>query len=583
MTKHNHDHCHKHDHCHEHDHSHGCECACCGGEGTFEITSRNDFTFGGFIKSHKTDFACLALGAVLFAAGLVMEHTLNTEIAVLAVSLVAYIILGYEVLKNTAVNLRNGKIFDENFLMTVATVAAFCIGDYPEAAGIMLFYRIGEMFEDVSVEKSRADISATVDMRPETISLIQGEAVVEIPAENGKIGDIVLINPGDRIPLDGKIVEGSCMLDTSPVTGESAPVKADIDDNIYSGCINLRGVIKLEITAELSQSMVTRILDSVEQAAASKPKIDKFITKFAAIYTPIVVLMAVAVALIPPVVSIVTEADPQWQHWILTAITFLVISCPCAMVISVPLAFFLGIGKASTEGILFKSGLALEGLRKIKVVALDKTGTITKGVVEDKDLLTVDSTPEGFEEAFAKKTVTGDEPKDDAASGIARIKSLGIIPSMLTGDRKERAKAIGDMVGIDEKDIRSELLPEDKVDALLGLREEYGPIMFVGDGINDAPVLAGADVGAAMGEGTDAAIEAADVLFMNSNIESVPRSLKIARRTGKIAVENIVIALGIKLAVMVLGLAGLANIWFAVFADTGVAMLCILNSIRVLK
>lgn len=576
---------HHHDHEH-HDHDHGCSscgCACCGGESEFEIGERREYTFTGFMRDHRRDVIELAIGAVLFIAGVITEYTDVIWPVVLIISLVAYVILGKGVLGATVTNLKAGRIFDENFLMTVATIAAFCIGDFPEAAGIMLFYRIGEMFEDVSLEKSRADIAAAVDMRPETISLVRGDSVEEVPAEQGREGDIILVQPGDRIPLDGIVTEGRSIVDTSPVTGESQPVTLQEGDKVYSGCINMRGAIKLRVTAELGESMVSRILRSVEEAAASKPKIDKFITKFAAIYTPIVVILAAAVAILPPIVSIITGSAAMWQQWILTGITFLVISCPCAMVISVPLAYFLGIGKASGEGILFKSGLALEGLRKIKVVAFDKTGTITKGVVEDKGLLDADRKDDDFLTAFANKTVTGDEPKEDAASGISKLKKLGIKAAMLTGDKKDRAKAIGDMVGIEEKNIRSQLLPEDKLNALLGLREEHGPIMFVGDGINDAPVLAGADVGAAMGEGTDAAIEAADILFMNSNIEAVPRSFEIAGKTGRIAVENIVISLAIKLAVMALGLAGFANIWFAIFADTGVAMICILNSIRMLR
>ncbi|MDD6191305.1 MAG: HAD-IC family P-type ATPase [Firmicutes bacterium] len=586
MHDHHHDHDHEHDNCCCHDHHHEHDhrgCACCEGKTEYKLDGEKDRSAGSFVKEHKTDIIALAAGAVLFAAAVIAEHIGVHGAAVFSASAFAYIILGREVLVNTWHNIRKGRVFDENFLMTVATLAAFCIGDYPEAAGIMLFYRIGEMFEDVSVERSRANIAKAVDMRPETVCVLNGGEEKVIPASEAQIGDILIIKPGERIPLDGDIISGSGLLDTSSVTGESVPVKVAKGDSIYSGCVNMRGQLQLKVTAELGESMVSRILESVEKAAETKPQIDKFITKFAAVYTPIVVICAVAVAIIPPVITIVSGEHPLWQHWILTAVTFLVISCPCAMVISVPLAYFLGIGRASREGILFKSGLALEGLRKIKVAALDKTGTITKGIVEDSGLLDTEDKGESFEEAFAKKTVKGDEPKEDAKSGISKIRKLGIIPAMLTGDRMAHAKAIGEAVGINEQDIRAELLPEDKLNALLDLREKHGPIMFVGDGVNDAPVLAGADVGAAMGEGTDAAIEAADIVFMNSNVEAISRSVEIAGKTGKIAVENIVISLGIKLAVMVLGLAGLANIWFAVFADTGVAMLCILNSLRMMK
>ncbi|MCF0143837.1 MAG: HAD-IC family P-type ATPase, partial [Firmicutes bacterium] len=392
-----------------------------------------------------------------------------------------------------------------------------------------------------------------------------------VPAEDIKIGDILVINPGDRIPLDGEVFSGEGIIDTSPVTGEPTPVHAKAGDKLISGSINQRGKFNMKVTAPLAESMVSKILNAVENASENKPEIEKFITKFARVYTPIVCVLALLVAILPPMVM-----GAAWKYWIVTAITFLVISCPCAMVISVPLAYFLGVGTASKSGILVKSGQALEALRKIKIVAMDKTGTITKGVVENTGILYVEGTA-----ATDKKTVILDELKDDAKSGIAAIKKLNMKTAMLTGDKAERAGQIAADAGIDE--IKSELLPDDKLTALWELRKEHGEIMYVGDGINDAPVLAGADVSAAMGSGADAAIDSADIVFMNSNVGAIPEIIKIANKTGKIAKQNIALALIIKILVIILGAIGFANIWFAVFADTGVAMLCILNSLRLLK
>ena len=542
------------------------------------------------MQEHKKDIAFLIIGAVIIAVSIILEHVLAGAAiyyTVLPLCIIAYILLGREVLMESFENIRHGEVFDENFLMSVATIAAFCIGDFPEAVAVMLFYRIGEMFEDISVERSREQIVAAVDMRPETVRLTASEEDwdgQEIPAEQAAKGDLIVVKPGDRIPLDGEIIKGECQIDTSPVTGEPVPVIAKAGESIFSGCINMRGQVLLRITEPLESSMVSRILDSVENAAASKPKIDRFITKFAKIYTPIVCALALIVAILPPLILGGTAV--VWKHWILTAVTFLVISCPCAMIISVPLAYFLGIGAASRKGILFKGGLALEALRKIKIAAMDKTGTITCGIVEDKGLLDVTvpcSAAETFDEAFAKKTVSDDRPKEDAASGIGALRKMGILAAMLTGDKRERALEIGKQVGIDESLIVSELLPENKLTALTKLREEKGEILFVGDGINDAPVLAGADVGAAMGAGADAAIEAADIVFMNSNVSAIPQSIQIARETGTIAMQDIIIALAIKLIVLAIGLVGFANIWLAVFADTGVTIICILNSLRLLR
>lgn len=653
----------------------------------------------GFFSGHKADIITLVIGVVLFAVGVILEHVWGYDmwfagggmivILTFIVFAAAYILLGREALITAARNICHGQVFDENFLMSIATLAAFCIGEFAEGAGVMLFYRIGELFEDIAVERSRSQIMDAVDMRPETVALVtedehehheHHESIRIIPAGEANPGDILLVRPGDRIPLDGVVVEGESRIDTSPVTGEPVPVSARPGSEVISGCINEQGVLKIRVTKPLSESMVTRILDSVENAAAGKPKIDKFITKFARVYTPIVVALAILTAVIP---SLITG---DWALWIKTAITFLVISCPCALVISVPLAFFSGIGAASKLGILFKGGLAIEALKNIKAVVMDKTGTITKGVFVVDSISTFNDTSQqevlaiaaasesasshpiaasilakhndtehhdhcecgqhehddhcecgqhdlqaphaisieeiagmGVKAQLAEGTalcgnrklmhefsielpalvestgtevlvaldnkligriIISDQLKDDSISAINRLKSIGLAPAMLTGDNIESATAVASASGIPK--IRAGLLPEDKVTALNELRNELGSVMFVGDGINDAPVLAGADVGAAMGSGADAAIEAADVVFMTSSLEAVPQSVEIARYTGRIAMQNIVFALVVKLVVILLGLVGFANIWAAVFADTGVAMLCILNSLRVL-
>ena len=544
--------------------------------------------------------------------------------------------------------------------MGVATIAAIVIGDYKEAVGVMLFYRVGELFEDIAVARSRSQIMEAVDLRPEIVNLVgQDGTIREIPAEEAKVGDVLLVRAGDRIPLEGVVLEGESRLDTSPVTGEPVPVAVVPGSSVTSGCVNLSGVLKMRAEKVLEDSMVTRILNSVENAAASKPKIDRFITRFSKVYTPVVVALAVATAIIP---SILTG---DWNYWIYTAITFLVISCPCALVLSVPLAFFSGIGAGSKKGILFKGGVAIEALQNVKAVVMDKTGTITKGnfVVQEivpagsysqDDLLKAAASCEeasshpiavsimaaanerrlSVEHAKQIKEISGngilaelsegtvlcgnrrlleqnqvdlsayqpkaygtevllavdgvyagylvisDTVKEDASQAVAAMKQQNIRTVMLTGDAKENAQAVAEKIGIDE--VHAKLLPQDKVTELQKIRQKQGSVMFVGDGINDAPVLAGADVGAAMGSGADAAIEAADVVFMTSSMEAIPQSLKIARATGRIAKQNVAFALVIKALVMVFGLLGLANMWMAVFADTGVAVICILNAIRIL-
>lgn len=601
----------------------------------------------------------LGIGIVLFIAGKIFES--SKPVYSTACFLLAYLILGIKIVWTALRNISKGQVFDENFLMSIATIGAFGIGEYAEAVGVMLFYRIGELFEEKAVERSRSQIMDVIDMRPEVVNLVNEHGDVSvIDAEEAEIGDILLVRPGDRIPLDGVITDGETMIDTSPVTGEPVPISGFEGTEVTSGCLNTSGVIKIRVEKVLEESMVTRIMNSVENAAASKPKMDRFITRFSRVYTPFVVFMALATAIIP---SIITG---NWTHWVYTALTFLVISCPCALVLSVPLAFFSGIGAGSKIGILFKGGAALETLKDITSVVMDKTGTITKGNFKVQDVVTFgdvtrnellslaasceessthpiaksimeaakeenisyktaesakeiaghgsvikldgsevlagnkklmnqyhiageykETTSYGTEVFLAKDgvligaVVIADTLKDDAKSAIASLKAQKLHTIMLTGDSESAANAIAEETGIDE--VYSKLLPDEKLLKLQEQRTKHGAVMFVGDGINDAPVLAGADCGAAMGSGADAAIEAADVVFMTSSVEAISQAIAIGKKASRIAWQNVVFALVVKALVMILGLLGFANMWMAVFADTGVAMLCVLNSIRALK
>ena len=582
-----------------------------------------------------------------------LTHHFGLHIPMIAVCLAAYVILGREVVATALKNLTKGHVFDENFLMSIATIGAFFIGEYPEAVGVMLFYRVGEYFEHRAVERSRSQIMEAVDLRPEVVNLIEDDEIHVIPAAEALVGDELLVRPGDRIPLDGVVVKGDSRIDTAPITGEPVPVHVTAGDSVTSGCVNGSGQLVIRVEKELSESMVTRILDSVENAAASKPKIDRFITRFARVYTPAVVAIATATAIIP---SIVTG---DWNHWVYTALSFLVMSCPCALVLSVPLAFFSGIGKASKAGILFKGGMSIEAMTKVKAVIMDKTGTLTKGdfrvqkVAGGHDVLKLCASCEQFsthpigqsivaaarekgmelfqpdnldeipgqgirarvdgntvlcgserllreagirfdpvsdeagtcvlvavDDRFVGFLVISDTIKEGAKEAVSGLKGQGIATVMLTGDAVEAAEAVAKEVGVEE--VHARLLPHQKLEMLRQVRWEKGAAMFVGDGINDAPVLAGADVGAAMGSGADAAIEAADVVFMTSDVRAIPEALDIARKTNAVAWQNVVFALAVKFAVMLLGLLGFASMWLAVFADSGVAMLCVLNSIRML-
>lgn len=608
----------------------------------------------------KVELIKIAIGAFVFIGGVVCQKYLNVIPAVyIELFVVSYIILGGEVVLKAVKNLFRGKLFDENFLMSIATIGAFATGEYPEAVGVMLFYEIGELFEDIAVGKSRKQIMEAVDMRPEVVRYIDGDNVIELDPEEIEIGDIIEVRPGDRIPLDGVVVKGDSRIDTSAVTGEPVPVGVKEGSEVVSGCVNMSGLIYVKVEKLLEESMVSRILEAVENAAASKPKIDRFISKFARIYTPIVVFAALATAVIP---SLITG---NWHYWVYTALTFLVISCPCALVLSVPLAFFAGIGAGSKKGILFKGGVSLESLAEVKAVVMDKTGTVTEGnfkvaqivsdgnyaedrilafagaaescsthpiatsimeevkkrrleIPEVKDIkeisgkgmeVTLDDgmllcgniellTMKGieipskakeiygtevllaFNEKYIGYIVINDKIKSDSKQAISDIKRYGLWTAMLTGDAKKNAEMVAKEAGIDI--CYAKQLPQDKLNNLSKIREEKGAVMFVGDGINDAPVLAGADVGAAMGSGADAAIEAADVVFMNSRLSAIPESIKIAKKTKTIAMQNVIGALVIKALVMVLGFAGIASMWMAVFADSGVAMICVLNSVRIL-
>ena len=631
---------------HHHEHVECVTCSC--GHDHHHIHSESE---------QKKEIITIGISAFLFVIAIIMQDIVKIPALILFV--VSYFLLGGNVLKEACKNVFRGHVLDENFLMSIATIAAFAIGDFAEAVGVMLFFRIGEMFEGLAVEKSKRQIMEAVDMRPETVQIVHPHGNHVIPAKEAKVGDVLLVRVGDRIPLDAVVVEGESRVDTAPVTGEPVPVRVQEGDAVISGCINTSGILKICVKNTLENSMVTRILQSVEHAAANKPKVDRFITRFARVYTPIVVIVAVITAILP---SLITG---EWSKWIYTAITFLVISCPCALVLSVPLAFFSGIGAASRRNILFKGGLAIETLQRVKTIIMDKTGTITKGTFEvqkcvphgsysERDVLRMAAEcemhsthpiansvvkkakeeklslhqPESTEEIAGKgiRANTGkaeilcgnrtllemygveisqleaqgygtevfvaydgrlvgyieiaDVLKVDSKEAIHHLKRRGIKTVMLTGDSKDSAERIAKETGIEE--VHSQLLPEDKLEHLKEVRRKYGEVMFVGDGINDAPVLAGADIGAAMGNGADAAIEAADVVFMTQNLTSGPLAIQISRAAVQAAKQNVIFALTIKALVLILGFFQYANMWFAVFADSGVALICVLNSIRLL-
>ena len=577
--------------------------------------------------------------------------------------LVPYLIIGYDIIVKAAKNIRRGQVFDENFLMMIATFGAFGARDFSEAAAVMLFYQVGELFQSYAVGKSRQSISEMMDICPEYANIEQEGRLVQVDPDDVEIGSIIVVKPGERIPLDGVVVEGESLIDTAALTGESVPRKASVNDEIYSGCVNGSGTLKVRTTKEFDDSTVAKILELVENASSKKAKVENFITRFAKYYTPIVTIAAVLLAILPPLIL-----GGGWSEWIHRACIFLVISCPCALVISVPLGFFGGIGAASRIGVLVKGGNYLEAVSEIHTIVFDKTGTLTKGEfkvtglvtengITEAELIELAALAEGYsnhpiagsikdaygkpldmsrvdnakeqaghgiqvlvdgkevlvgneklmvengiaytpctmagticyvawERQFAGAIVISDSIKVGAKEAIHKMKQVGIQKCvMLTGDRKEAATVIAKELEIDE--VYAELLPGDKVakveDQMNGLREKE-KLAFVGDGINDAPVLTRADIGFAMGSmGSDAAIEAADVVLMDDDVRKIAAVVQISRKTITIVKQNIVFALGVKAIVLVLGAIGVANMWEAVFADVGVAVLAILNSMRTLK
>ena len=630
---------------HHHEEHSGCSCG-------HHHAEHSGCTCGHHHDHHRhgnQDLRDILIGAGCFAAGLATS-ALGWKIPALVIFALGYLVLGREILVKAFRNLTRGHFLDENFLMSSASLGAFCIGEAAEGVGVMLFYRVGEYFEERAMERSRKQIMDAVDLRPETVNLLEGEDIRVIPAGEAKLGDLLLVRPGDRIPLDGKVIRGESRLDTAPITGEPVPVSVFPGSEVTSGCVNGQGQLVIRAEKPLSDSMVTRILNSVESAAASKPRIDRFITRFARIYTPIVVAAALLVAIVP---SLITG---QWSYWVYTALSFLVMSCPCALVLSVPLAYFSGIGAGSRKGILFKGGLSMEAMHGVKAVVMDKTGTLTQGdfrvrqigggldvlalcasceqqsshpiaqsitaaakernmplfqpdqveelagqgiraQVENRTILCgnleflrsqgVTAEPVEFAGTVVYIAENGqylgfitiaDTIKENAQAAVAGLHNQKLHTVMLTGDNQATARAVAQELNI--REVHGKLLPHQKLEQLQKIRSQRGAVMFVGDGINDAPVLAGADVGCAMGSGADAAIEAADVVFMTPDPQAIPQAISIAKKTNAIARQNVIFALAVKALVMVLGLCGYASMWLAVFADSGVAMLCVLNSIR---
>ena len=600
----------------------------------------------------------IIISAVLLAAAALSPVE---GIVRLAVFLVPYAVIGWDVLWKAVRNICHGQVFDENFLMALATIGAFATGEYPEATAVMLFYQTGELFQSYAVGKSRKSIAGLMDIRPDHANIEKDGRLVQTDPEEISVGDIIIVKPGEKIPLDGVVTEGSSTVDTAALTGESLPRSVSQGEDVISGCINLSGLLKVRVTKPFGESTVAKILDLVENSSSKKAKAENFITKFARIYTPAVVISAVLLAVIPPLIS------GGWADWLHRALIFLVISCPCALVISVPLSFFGGIGGASRKGILVKGGNYLEALADCETVVFDKTGTLTKGVFKVTEIHPVGMSAERLLELaahaesysvhpiaksvceaygseidrtritdgselsghgvkavvddiavcagnarlmeqtgitqplesyhgttvhvasdgkYAGCIVISDEVKESSAEAIKALKEKGVKKTaMLTGDSKEVGEQVAETLGIDT--VFAQLLPADKVEKVEKLLEEKSPkgkLVFVGDGINDAPVLSRADIGIAMGAmGSDAAIEAADIVLMDDDPEKIALAIDISKKTRRIVRQNIVFALGVKLAVLILGALGMANMWEAVFADVGVSVIAILNAMRALK
>lgn len=603
----------------------------------------------------------IIIGAAVLATAVLLS--LNNEWLQIALFIISYIIVGGDVVKRAVKNIFKGQVFDENFLMSIATIGAFFIGEYPEGVAVMLFYQVGELFQSYAVGKSRKSIASLMDIRPDYANVKKGDELVKVDPDEVQIGDIIVIKAGEKIPLDGKVIEGSSMIDTSALTGESVPREVEVGSDILSGCININGVITAEVTKEFGESTVSKILDLVENASSKKSNSEQFITKFARYYTPVVVIIAVFLAIIPPLVI----DGATFSDWIYRALSFLVVSCPCALVISIPLSFFGGIGGASKKGVLVKGSNYLEALAETEIVVFDKTGTLTKGVfnvqeihpegVSKEELLELTAHAESYsnhpislslKRAYSKEidngrisdveeisghgviaTVDGkkvmagniklmkmmdipyfkgeligtivhvavnnkyigyiviaDEVKEDSAQAIKELKAANIKQIvMLTGDNKSIGSKVAKELGLDK--VYAELLPADKVEKLEELfsqKSKKGKLAFVGDGINDAPVLARADIGIAMGGlGSDAAIEASDVVIMTDEPSKIATTMKISKKTLKIAHQNIVFAIGIKIIVLILSAFGITTMWAAIFADVGVTIIAVLNAFRALN
>ncbi|MEL1134646.1 heavy metal translocating P-type ATPase [Desulfitobacterium sp. THU1] len=609
----------------------------------------------------KKQLMRIIIAVVIFIAALIINpYSFGLSLVLFIAS---YILVGGDVVLRAGRNILHGNVFDENFLMSIATIGAFAIGEYPEGVAVMLFYQVGELFQSYAVDKSRKSIASLMDIRPDYANVKRGDQLLQMDPDEVNVGEIIVIKAGERVPLDGKVLEGNSMLDTTALTGESVPREVSIGEGILSGCINLNGVLTVEVTKEYGESMVTKILDLVENASSKKSKSEQFITKFARYYTPIVVIIAALLAIIPPIVI----EGASFSDWVYRALTFLVVSCPCALVISIPLSFFGGIGGASKRGILVKGSNYLEALAKAEIVVFDKTGTLTKGVFNVQEIHPVNMSKEALLEltAYAESYSThpislslkraygqeidndritdvqefaghgvaavidgkevkagnfrlmeklnipyfngevagtvvhvaidnryagyiliADEVKMDAAQAIRELKDSRIRKTvMLTGDTQSVGLKVGKELGLDK--VYTELLPGDKVEKLeeiFTLKSAKGKLAYVGDGINDAPVLARADIGIAMGGlGSDAAIEAADIVIMNDEPSKIVTAIKISKNTLKIAQQNAVFAIGIKVAVLILSAFGLATMWEAVFADVGVTVLAVLNSFRALE
>ena len=603
----------------------------------------------------------IIVGAALFIAAHFIPA--RNPIAAPAVYLASLIIAGGDVIWKALRNIAHGQVFDENFLMGIAAIGAMVIGEYPEGVAVMLFYQVGELFQSYAVDKSRKSISSLMDIRPDYANLMQNGQLVQVEPDEVEVGDIIVIRPGEKVPLDAEVIEGSSMLDTSALTGESIPREAVVGDTLLSGCINLNGVLTARVNTEFWESTVSKILDLVENASSRKSHSEQFITKFARYYTPAVVILAAVLALLPPLLI----PGAAFTDWLYRALTFLVISCPCALVISVPLSFFGGIGAASRSGILIKGSNYLESLAQAEIVVFDKTGTLTQGVfkvqelhpvgISSEELLELTAYAESYSNhpisqslkdaygkpldnsritdveeiaghgvlaavdgrkiavgnqklltrfglpevdtgaaigtlvhvivdgAYAGYIVIADEIKADSAQAIQSLKKARITQTvMLTGDTKAIGEQVASQLGIDR--VYTELLPADKVDRveeLFAQKSQRGKLVFVGDGINDAPVLARADLGIAMGGlGSDAAIEAADIVIMTDEPSKLSTAIRISQKTLRIVRQNIVFALGVKLLVLIMGAAGIASMWAAVFADVGVSVLAILNAVRIL-